>query len=70
MSAKPGQLEPPTSGLERSRSGANLTASPRVVVGVDGSADSVAALLWAAPEACRRGAVLQLVSAWDEAVKR
>jgi nucleotide-binding universal stress UspA family protein len=39
--------------------------SPRVVIGVDGSADSVAALLWAAREACRRGAVLHIVSAWQ-----
>jgi nucleotide-binding universal stress UspA family protein len=36
-----------------------------VVVGVDGSADSVAALLWAAPEARRRGAVLQIVAVWE-----
>lgn len=45
---------------------ANRTARPRIVVGMDGSADSVAALLWAAPEASRRGAVLHIVSAWDE----
>ncbi|MGH3403178.1 MAG: universal stress protein [Streptosporangiaceae bacterium] len=36
-----------------------------MVVGVDGSADSVAALLWAAPEARRRGAALQIVAAWE-----
>ncbi len=35
----------------------------RVVVGVAGSA---AALRWAAGEACRREAVLRIVSAWEE----
>lgn len=40
---------------------------PRVVIGVDGTADSVAALLWAAREACRRGALLHIVSAWEDA---
>lgn len=40
-------------------------AGARVVVGVDGSADSVAALLWAAPEARRRSAVLQIVAVWE-----
>lgn len=38
----------------------------RVVVGVDGSAGSAAALLWAAAEAVRRQAVLRIVSAWEE----
>lgn len=38
----------------------------RVVVGVDGSAGSVAALHWAAAEACRCQVVLRIVSAWEE----
>ena len=41
----------------------------RVVVGVDGSAGSVAALRWAAAEACRQQAVLRIVSAWEEAAQ-
>ena len=64
MNAIPGQPEPPEPG--RRRRGASSAAGPRVVVGVDGSADSVAALLWASPEARRRGALLQIVSAWDD----
>lgn len=38
----------------------------RVVVGVDGSAGSVAALYWAAAEAVRCQAGLRIVSAWQE----
>ena len=38
----------------------------RVVVGVDGSAASVAALLWAAAEASQRQAGLRIVSVWEE----
>lgn len=38
----------------------------RVVVGVNGSAGSVAALHWAAAEACRCKAMLRIVSAWEE----
>lgn len=38
----------------------------RIVVGVDGSAGSAAALRWAAAEACCRQAVLRIVSAWQE----
>ena len=37
----------------------------RIVVGVDGSAGSAAALCWAAAEACRRHAALRIVSAWE-----
>lgn len=37
----------------------------RVVVGVDGSEQSVRALQWAAREAERRGAVLEVVAAWN-----
>ena len=42
-------------------------ASPagRIVVGVDGSAGSAAALCWAVAEACRRHAALLIVSAWE-----
>ena len=38
----------------------------RIVVGVDGSVGSVAALRWAAAEACRCQVVLRIVSAWEE----
>jgi nucleotide-binding universal stress UspA family protein len=66
MTAVPGQPKPPAAGRQRRDASRNLTAAgPRVVIGVDGSADSVAALLWAAREACRRGAVLHIVSAWE-----
>lgn len=37
-----------------------------VVVGVDDSADSAAALRWAVGEACRRRAGLRIVSAWQK----
>lgn len=37
----------------------------RIVVGVDGSASSKQALRWAADEAQRSGAALQVVMAWD-----
>ncbi|MGI8445741.1 MAG: universal stress protein [Streptosporangiaceae bacterium] len=38
----------------------------RVVVGVDDSAASAAALVWAMAEASRRQAALHIVSAWEE----
>lgn len=41
----------------------------RIVVGVDGSAASVAALRWAATEAIERHAELDAVYAWDEALQ-
>lgn len=41
-----------------------LLAVP-LVVGVNGSAGSAAALRWAADEACRRHAMLRIVSAWQ-----
>lgn len=66
MNAMPGLPKPPPPGRRRRDAGANPSAGPRVVVGVDGTADSVAALLWAAPEARRRDALLQIVSAWDD----
>ena len=37
----------------------------RLIVGVDGSAGSAAAVRWAAAEACRREVVLRIVSAWE-----
>jgi nucleotide-binding universal stress UspA family protein len=40
------------------------TSSNRIVVGVDGSIPSDAAVAWAAQEACERGAALEVVHAW------
>lgn len=40
-------------------------AGPRIMVGVDGSAASAAALAWAFQEAGLRGAVVQVVHAWE-----
>lgn len=39
----------------------------RIVVGVDGSLGSLAALRWAAAAAARRGLALRIVSAWEGA---
>lgn len=41
------------------------TRTRRLVIGVDGSAGSAAALRWATAEACRRRAALQIVAAWE-----
>jgi nucleotide-binding universal stress UspA family protein len=38
---------------------------PRIVVGVDSSGDSSAALAWAVEQARRCGAVLEVVTAWE-----
>lgn len=38
----------------------------RIVVGVDGSAASAAALSWAVTQACRRQVLLRIVSAWQD----
>jgi nucleotide-binding universal stress UspA family protein len=43
--------------------------APRIVVGVTGSAASVAALTWAVWEAELRGAVLHAVHAWEPAAR-
>lgn len=43
--------------------------SRRVVVGVDGTARTVAALRWAATEAMRRDAVLYAVHAWGNGLR-
>lgn len=52
---------------ERQAAGLHRTPpTKRVVAGVDGSAGSVAALLWATAEACRRGAALHIVSVWED----
>ena len=37
----------------------------RIVVGVDGSASSKAALAWAVEQAHRTGAIVEAVTAWD-----
>lgn len=60
------ELLPPAARRAEARPRRPL-ASAGVVVGVDGSAGSAAALRWAAAEACRRQAVLRIVSAWQEA---
>lgn len=39
---------------------------PRIVVGVDGSFGAAQALGWAARQACAQGAVLDVVSVWEE----
>jgi nucleotide-binding universal stress UspA family protein len=41
------------------------SASPKIVVGVDGSTSSDAALLWAAREADITGATLEAITTWD-----
>lgn len=51
---------------------ANFVRTPelpvtRIVVGVNGSVGSAAALQWAAGEAWRRRALLRIVSAWEDA---
>jgi nucleotide-binding universal stress UspA family protein len=43
---------------------------PRIVVGVDGSSASLAALRWAVREAGLRGTTLHVVRAWEDAAKR
>lgn len=43
------------------------TSLPRIVVGVDRSHDAARALRWAVDEASRRGAVVEIVSAWRPA---
>ncbi|MEX2255644.1 MAG: universal stress protein [Acidimicrobiia bacterium] len=42
-----------------------ISAEDRIVVGVDGSTSSQAALRWAADEARRRGVGLHVVTCWD-----
>ena len=44
-------------------------AGPRILVGVAGSAASAAALSWAFREAALRGAVVQVVHAWEAAAR-
>ncbi len=44
-------------------------AGPRIMVGVNGSAASAAALCWALREATLRRAVLQVVHAWEPATR-
>src|SRR6202023_1378930 len=45
-------------------------ALPRIVVGVDGSIASLAALRWAVREAGLRESALQVVRAWEDTAKR
>ncbi len=40
-------------------------AGPRIVVGVDGSADSLAALEWAARQAALTASTLEVVTTWE-----
>lgn len=57
-----------TSGDEGSQKPGRVHAgdrAPRIVVGVDGSAGAYLAMEWAAGEARRRGAILELVTAWN-----
>ena len=49
------------------RGGRGESGAGRVVVGVDGSAGSAGALRWALADAAARGAVLEVVSAWEPA---
>ncbi len=49
---------------EDSEPGSGGHSAPRVVVGVDGSEASSAALVWAAEEARLRGCTLEVVNAW------
>lgn len=43
----------------------SIATKPRIVVGVDSSGDSSAALSWAVDQARRCGAVLEVVTAWE-----
>jgi nucleotide-binding universal stress UspA family protein len=49
---------------DRTDEGARGGGRPRIVVGVDGSADGLHAVTWAASHARASGAVLRLLAAW------
>jgi nucleotide-binding universal stress UspA family protein len=49
---------------DRTDEGAGGAGRPRIVVGVDGSADGLHAVAWAARQARESGAVLRLLAAW------
>jgi nucleotide-binding universal stress UspA family protein len=49
-------------------SGEDASGARRVVVGVDGSPSSAAALAWAIAEGAARGAVVEVIHAWEPPV--
>ncbi len=59
------QLDPPFAGAVRHVHSPLCSDHPRVVVGVDNSDQSVAALQWAGWEAQLRGTHLHVVNAWE-----
>lgn len=63
MHITPGQVAPELPAMIMRHA---VSPVARIVVGVNGSAGSAAALRWAAAEACRRQALLRIVSAWEE----
>lgn len=63
MTITPGRLSPCLPAMVMRHAVSSVT---RIVVGVDGSAGSAAALNWAVAEACRRQVLLRIVSAWPD----
>lgn len=63
MTITPGQFAPELPAMIMRHA---VSPVSRIVVGVDGSAGSAAALRWAVVEACRRQVLLRIVSAWEE----
>jgi nucleotide-binding universal stress UspA family protein len=61
---------PPTESAREVRALNQNLALPRIVVGVDGSSASLAALRWAVREAGLRKTDLHVVRAWEDAAKR
>lgn len=63
MNVTPGQFAPESPAMIMRHA---VSPIARIVVGVDGSASSAAALRWAVAEACRLQVLLRIVSAWEE----
>lgn len=63
MNVTPGQFAPESPAMIMRHA---VSPIARIVVGVDGSASSAAALRWAVAEACRLPVLLRIVSAWEE----